>query len=151
MKHLFVALALLALVGCGGGSGSSTTCTFSDPVTPTYDLDGQYWVLSGDTPINNCPYPNYTFYVEGTFSQSGNSLTVTGDGVSITGQISDGQIRWGGTIQSGDETIEIECTTMFVNGVDIGDEMTFTGTSWTVDYGEGTCSGTADGTFTRVS
>lgn len=151
MKYLLVAVALMALVGCGGGSGSTTTCTFSDPVTPTYDLNGQYWVLSGETPINNCPYPNYTFYVEGTFSQNGNTITVQGDDVSITGQISDGQIRWGGTIQSGGETITIECTTMVVNGVDIGDEMTFTNTSWTVDYGDGICSGTADGTFTRVS
>ena len=150
MKHLILALALLALVGCGGGGGTSTTCTFSDPVTPTYDLGGQSCFLNGDTPTNDCPDPQYTFYVEGTFSQNGNSLTFTGDDVSIQGQISDGQVRWGGTITSGNETITIACTTMIVNGTATGDEMTFTNTTWTVDYGTGTCSGTADGTFTRI-
>jgi hypothetical protein len=150
MKYLITLLAIFFLVSCGGGGGS-TDCSFSDPVTPTYNLDGQFWTMSGTTPTNNCPDPVYTFSVSGTFSQSGNTLTVSGEGVTLTGQISDGQIKWGGTIQDGDETLTIECTTMNVNGVDIGDTMSFTNANWTVDYGTGSCSGTADGTFTRVS
>jgi|GEM_PF-4327985 len=150
MKYLIVALALATLVGCGGG-GSSTNCTFSDPQTATVNLDGQTWSLSGTTPTNNCPYPVYTFYGIGTISQSGNTITVSGTGFSLTGQISGNQIIWGGTISSGDETITISCTTVTASSTTIGSTMSFSGTSWTVDYGDGTCSGTADGTFTRES
>lgn len=149
MRYLLVALALVIMAGCGGGSSSQ--CSFSDPVTPTYNLDGQVWNLAGTTPDNDCPDPVYTFDVNGTFSQNGNTLTATGSGFSFTGEISDGQIKWGGTISVGGETLTVECTTMNVNGVDIGDTMSFSNVSWSVDYGSGTCSGTATGTFTRTS
>lgn len=149
MRYLIVLFAVVMMAGCGGGGG--TDCSFSDPTTPSYDLDGQFWSLSGTTPQNDCPDPVYTFDVSGTFSQDGNTLTVSGSGVTLTGEISGNQIKWGGTISAGGETITIECTTMLVGGVDIGDTMTFSNTSWTVDYGEGTCSGTASGTFTRIS
>jgi len=148
MKYLILALALATLVGCGGGS--STNCTFSDPVDPTYNLDGQTWYLDGTTPTNDCPYPDTTFSGSGTVSQSGNSISVTGTGFSLSGQISDGQIRWGGSIDLGDETLTIECTTIAVSGVDIGDTMSFSNVSWTVEYEGGSCSGTATGTFERT-
>ncbi|MFH1830632.1 MAG: hypothetical protein ABH871_07645 [Pseudomonadota bacterium] len=148
MRYLFVMLALVFFMGCGGGGGD---CSFSDPQTATYNLDDQTWNLTGTTPGNNCPAPVTTFNVSGTFTQSGNTLSVSGAGFTLTGEISGSQIKWGGSITVGGESLTIECTTMNVNGVDVGDTMTFTNSSWTVDYGEGTCSGTASGTFTRTS
>lgn len=147
MKYLLVVLALVFMMGCGGGG---TECSFSDPTTPTYNLDGQTWNLYGTTPTNDCPQPVTTFDVVGTFTQSGNTLTASGQDFSLTGEISDAQIKWGGTIEIGGETLTVECTTMSVNGVDIGDTMTFSNVDWTVDYGTGTCSGTATGTFERI-
>jgi hypothetical protein len=147
MRYLLVVLALVLMAGCGGGGSE---CSFSDPQTPTYSLDGQTWELIGTTPENDCPDPVTTFDVSGTFTQSGNTLSVSSAGITLTGQISDSQVRWGGSITIGGETTTIECTTMTVSGVDIGDTMTFSNASWTVDYGEGTCSGTASGTFTRI-
>ncbi len=147
MRYLFVVLALVTLVGCGGGG---TECAFSEPTTPTYDLDGQTWELVGTTPENNCPVPVTTFDVSGTFTQSGNTLSVSSEGITLTGEISANQIMWGGSITIGGETTTIECTTMTVAGVEIGDTMSFANAAWTVDYGDGTCSGTASGTFTRT-
>ena len=149
MKYLVVALAAVVLMGCGGGG--SSTCSFSDPTTPTYDMNGQDWLMAGTTPTNNCPDPVTTFAAEGTITQSGNTITVSGTGFSLTGEVSGNQIKWGGTITAGDETMTIECTTVTVNGVDIGDTITFSNVSWTVEYDGGSCSGTATGTFTRTS
>ncbi len=149
MRYLVVLLALIAMASCGGGS--STNCSFSDPQTPSYNLDGQTWYLDGTTPSNDCPYPVTTFSGAGTISQSGNTITVTGTGFSLTGQISGSQIRWGGTIELGGETLTIECTTLNVTGDDIGDTMSFSNVSWSTDYGTGTCSGTATGTFERTN
>ena len=148
MRYLVVMLALVFFMGCGGGSGD---CEFSDAETPTYDLDGQVWNVAGITPDNDCPVPVEVFDVSGTFEQDGNTLTASGTGFVLTGQISAGQIKWGGTITLGDETLTISCTTMNITGDDVGDTMSFSNVSWTVDYGSGTCDGTATGTFTRTS
>ena len=150
MKYFVVVLAAVILVSCGGGGGS-TTCTFSDPTTPTYNLDGQYWAMAGTTPTNNCPDPVYTLSAAGTMSQNGNTITVSGPGFSLTGEISGSQIKWGGTITDGDETMTIECSTVNVTGVDIGDTIEFSNVSWTVEYEGGSCTGTATGAFTRIS
>ena len=148
MKYALVLLALVFFVGCGGGSSS---CIFSDPETPIYDLDGQVWTLTGTTPTNDCPDPVTTYSATGTFTQSGNTLTASGSGFTFTGEISDNQVKWGGTVTVGGETMTVSCTTLTATGVDIGDTMSYTGTSWSTDYGTGSCSGTADGTFTRDS
>lgn len=144
---MFAAVILLNHCGSGGGSGD---CSFTTLSTPSVDLDGTVWTLSGTTPTNDCPAPTTSFSGSGTFSQSSNTLTASSSGMSVTGQISGSQIKWGGTLTLGSETITVSCTTMSVSTIAVGDTMTFSSAAWTSDFGSGTCSGTASGTFTRT-
>lgn len=151
-KCLLSAVGLLlafALASCGSSS-SGSSCGFSDPESPTYDLNGDVWSLDGTTPTNDCPAAVTSYSGSGSFSQSGNSLNATASGLSLKGEISGSQIKFGGTISLGDQTITIDCTTSSLTGESVGSSFTFSNTTWTSDYSGGTCNGTASGTFTRT-
>ncbi|MBI2346892.1 MAG: hypothetical protein HYV03_08490 [Deltaproteobacteria bacterium] len=146
---MFYLLAVFfVLAGCGGSGAGS--CSFSTLETAAFNLDGTVWSLSGTTPSNDCPSPTTSFTGSGTFSQSGNTLTATSSGISLTGQISGSQVKFAGNLAVGTETITIDCTTATLTTNAVGSTFSYTGATWTSVHSSGSCSGTSNGTFTRT-
>ena len=132
-RSLALAAALTLLAACGD----------SAPVGPEGGVAGN-WTVTAMEDATGCGEGTSTTTLTVRIEQTGNSLTVTIDGVDYTGTLTGTQATWSGSYPDDGGTTTEQFTVTFTNG----NTQMSGGSTWTWTDGGSSCSGTVQVTGT---